>query len=416
MNHIPKQIENKAKIFTRTFCILLVLFFPSPVISSAANVSHSFLIIPFGILLFFWNLIRGISKSIAALSLFIISWGLLASLLAQSKSQIGISILITTSIIIAEIIKRSATEENTIATMNKFMMAILIGAWISVVYFLLNGNPVLTIQNPDSRDNNLFLTSFSNSSDYDFWGIIRPSGIYDEPGALSFGVTIIVILNEIINPRRKYSLIMMLLGLVTLSVTHALITAIYVFYYIFKFNWIPRLITLILLSAPLIVIVNNLPSDSVLAMNFINRFVIEDGSIRGDNRSSQVEIFFKIVKNDIEISTRGHQAITNDSSTKRYTIDQSSNPFSMWFNYGLLMWAIYFTTMLYILFMTIKYIRTSNIFISGVLLFIILLQRPFIHDSGWGVAVWLLILLISQKSDKAQKYIMRNPIAIIKSY
>lgn len=388
------KIKDKTSISDSIFCVLLVLVFPSPIISSTTGIPHSFLMITLGILLFSWNLIHGINKSIAALSLFIVTWGLLNSLLAHSKSQFGISILTASALTIAGFIKNTITEERSIATLNKFMIVILIGAWISIVYFLLNGSPILTIENPDGRENNLFLTSLSNSSDYEFWEIIRPSGIYDEPGALSFCVIIIVILNELHNPRNKNSLMMMLLGLVTLSVAHAIMTTIYLIYYMFKFNWRFRMTILLISLISIFTIINIMPSDTVIATNFINRFTIEDGRLRGDNRSNQVETFFRIIENDIDITTRGHQAITNDSSTKRYSEDQSSNPFSMWFNYGLLTWMTYFFAMLYILHLTFKNIKISNIFISGVLLFILLLQRPYISDPGWGITVWLSILLI----------------------
>lgn len=391
MQHKVKSIS---KIFSSIICTFFILFFPSPIISSIIGSSHSFIILPLGILLFFWSFIQGINKSTVTISLILIIWGLLSSLLSGSISQFGISFLIASIIIIADFIKEAAVEKKTVMAINKSMLIFLIGAWISIIYFFLNGSPVLTITNPDGRENNLFLTSFSNFADYEFWGIIRPSGIYDEPGALSFGVIITVIINELLNPRNKYSIIIMLLGLVTLSVAHALMTIIYLIYYIFKFSWKARLIILFFITAPFIIMGGTLPVDSVISLNFTNRFMIEDGRMRGDNRSNQIETFFEIAKNDVEISTRGHQAITNYSSTKRYAVDQSSNPFSMWFNYGFPMWIIYLISMLYILFLTIRHIKMTNIFIAGIMLFILLLQRPFIHDPGWGIAVWLSIALI----------------------
>jgi hypothetical protein len=93
-------------------------------------------------------------------------------------------------------------------------------AIVGVAYQLLGGSPLLTLPNADGRDNDLYLTTFSNA--YTF--TIRPSAIYDEPGAFSFYICALVILRSRIGMSRRTSAVLMLGGLITQSITHVFAT------------------------------------------------------------------------------------------------------------------------------------------------------------------------------------------------
>jgi len=98
------------------------------------------------------------------------------------------------------------------------------GAIAGLVYAYVGGPPLFEISNIDGRENGLYLSTFSNVY---LLGIIRPSFIYDEAGALSFILCATVVLREVLGRSRGVSYFLMLGGLVTFSVTHMLLTIIF---------------------------------------------------------------------------------------------------------------------------------------------------------------------------------------------
>ena len=382
------------KDFNKFTAVFFVLIFPSPIFSALIWENfHLHFLLAVGLILSLAHIYTGTQKTIVYLSLTLALAGCVASILAQSLSQIGIFLIVIISLNVATIIRSSVIDHRTLSLMNQIVILVLVGAWVSLLYFSLGGTPVWLIHNPDGRPNLLFLSSFTNSGDYDFWGVIRPSGIYDEAGALSFALSLLVILNELHNPRNRISLPIMLLGLITMSLTHALLTAIYLIYFSRKIKFKIFYLLVVLLSSSYLF--STINPESKLSINFLNRFVIDEGRLLGDNRSGQVINFLDTALKDPDVSTRGHQTIKKEIGANRYDFDQSSNPFSIWYNYGAIAWLVYFSSMAYISYISIKNFRNPHIFISGVFLIIILLQRPYIHHPMWSIAVWVTILALS---------------------
>lgn len=102
---------------------------------------------------------------------------------------------------------------------SKLLLLVLIGSVIG--FFLVKSGllPVGEFQNPDRRRNYFFLTTFTNTYSHNF---IRPSGIYDEPGALSCIVCLVVFLRRELKQDEKLSWVLLVLGLITLSIMHAI--------------------------------------------------------------------------------------------------------------------------------------------------------------------------------------------------
>lgn len=106
-----------------------------------------------------------------------------------------------------------------------FLLVMLILSWIGFLYVLHGGEALFSIINIDGRENLFYLTTFSN------WRVldsIRPSGVFDEPGTLSFLLCAIAALRRIYDRSNSGSLILLLLGLVTFSMTHIAFLALFV--------------------------------------------------------------------------------------------------------------------------------------------------------------------------------------------
>lgn len=127
----------------------------------------------------------------------------------------------------------SATHASIIILL-KFCTAILflvlIGGVIAFVWGGI-GLPALGyFQNPDGRTNYILPFSLSNSVHQ---GVIRPSGIFDEPGALSFFVCAVAFTRHIMGLRKSSTWALLTLGLVTLSLAHLF----YIFFHFIGEDW-----------------------------------------------------------------------------------------------------------------------------------------------------------------------------------
>jgi len=106
--------------------------------------------------------------------------------------------------------------EKLIDLTTKIYIVMLIGALFGVAYHLLGGSPILTLKNPDGRENHLYLTTFSNAETF----TIRPSGVFDEPGAFSFIICVLVALRSRLRLPLNSSFILIVGGLITQSIAH----------------------------------------------------------------------------------------------------------------------------------------------------------------------------------------------------
>jgi hypothetical protein len=116
-----------------------------------------------------------------------------------------------------------------------FLIIILIGVYIGSVYGIFGGAPTLSYAGLDGRKHFLYLTT-STPANSVFGGFFRPAGIYDEPGALSFFISSICLLRVLYRRNENATCFLLITGLITFSVTHILIFACYLLYYISKYR------------------------------------------------------------------------------------------------------------------------------------------------------------------------------------
>lgn len=266
--------------------------------------------------------------------------------------------------------------------MTVFLMVGVAGALIGEFYALAGGEPILSIDNIDGRENSLYLTTMSN---FNVVGLIRPSFIYDEPGAFSFIVCATVALREVLGRGRHASFLLMIGGLVTLSLTHFLITLIYLIFRIGPLKTIALVAALLIPLAPL--------AAHVEELNFlVNRFAFEDGKLEGDNRSNQIENFFAVVNpgmvlfGNIECDARP-EGICDEHG------DITSSPVTPTYRGGLVALIVQLSVHAGLI---AAFFRRKRFRFSALALTLLLLQRPYFGFGGYGYITFLLLLLMWQ--------------------
>ncbi len=258
----------------------------------------------------------------------------------------------------------------------------VIGALIGQAYALSGGTPLFTIANIDGRENGLYLTTMSN---FIWLGVIRPTFIYDEPGAFSFLICATVALREVLGMRRGPSLFMLIGAVTTFSITHWLITIIFL---VLRFG-LPRVaLVFALLATPMLPMLGSLEE-----LDFITeRFEVSDGEFAGDNRSNQLKNFAAIVNGeillfgDVECQARPEKVCDEHG-------DISSSPATPLYKAGLLGLVPQLAVHLALL---VLLACAPGYRFAALTLTILLLQRPYFEISGYGFMTYLTVLVMIQ--------------------
>ncbi len=170
-----------------------------------------------------------------------------------------------------------------ISLLTVMMFVLLAGAFFGL-FLALNGvQPLFDIPNSDGRPNFFFYTTFTNS----WYGrIIRPAGIYDEPGTFSFMICGVAALRHLYGRDSKVTWILLGMGLVTTSLAH--------FVYVIIHAAAERLNVrnfagILAALVPVILIGAYLGGGEVLEKRLLGRIsVTETGQMVGDNRTVRI--------------------------------------------------------------------------------------------------------------------------------
>lgn len=184
--------------------------------------------------------------------------------------------------------------DNSIRIYSLLILIILFGAWIGFFLALIGTDALITFSNPDGRSVGLFSTTLSNTVfRVDGSIIIRPSGIYDEPGALSFFTIAAALLCELTKSLKSRSWLLLTLGLVTASLAHLIFLALFSIYKTNK-KYRPALLGCIALLAVILGSIANEYEPTSDKANYVSRLTIsrlastEDG-LEGDNRTTLIK-------------------------------------------------------------------------------------------------------------------------------
>jgi len=270
-----------------------------------------------------------------------------------------------------------------------YLVAGVVLSIIGFAYAYAGGQPLLSIANPDGRENSLFLTTMTNVW---FETIIRPSFIYDEPGAFSFIVCATVALREVLGKSARTSYFLMLGGLITFSLAHVLVLL------LFLVARLGILKTCLIAAA--------VSSGAILALSasdefnfFTSRFAIEDGRLAGDNRSNQLDNLAEVI--DPEIFLFGDIACHNrpDRTCPEHG-DISSSPATPVYRGGLLLLTAQIVTHAALI---VAFFRRKAFRFAALALSLLLLQRPSFEGFGYGLITYMTLFVMFKRSSSRRQ-------------
>lgn len=329
--------------------------------------------------------------------LFIVILGAIASAFAMSTSQLLMAAALAVAIVVGRQVYLTLGKPKILRAVSRFTLALLLGGFVGIVYSAIGGQPLLEVQ-VDYRTTYLYLTTFSFALIGDF---IRPSGIFDEPGAFAMYVAIVTMFNDTLQQNRKLNNVLVILIVFTGSLAGLALAV----WYLVSSNSVNLLrkknfIGLVAFAITFLILPILAPSNIItktMDIFYSDRLEVRDGRLSGDNRSGQVEDFFKLV--DEEMLLKGEKNATQEYDT----YDMSSNPFSITFSYGLIISIPYFLLLLWLLGKTVQNGFRNSYTSLGLLA--LLLQRPYIYNMSWSILIAATVWLIyhSAREQRARK-------------
>lgn len=282
-------------------------------------------------------------------------------------------------------------------------MAMLVGCIIGFVYTINGGDALFSVINEDGRSNGFYLSTFSNTY---FNGFIRPSGLYDEPGALSFFICINVALREYFGLPRRLTWQLIALGLVTSSLAH-LIFLLFFILHVYRKNVLYLSRFFLIASLSFFVLLSFDSPVSSLYDGLSARLSIVDGKLVGDNRSFLITNALGYLDPRVFLFGLDGNCIVGDPLCREgMYLKYGENPFTPLVHYGIFLSLIYYLGLTGFVYLAVKH--KSYLALAVALL---LLQRPYIFNYGYSAIIIIYFyLLVYSKMGRKRTIIERGSV------
>lgn len=266
-----------------------------------------------------------------------------------------------------------------------FFFTLIVGAYISFILALLGMNPIGNLSDKFGTTNVSFYgLTLTNTIKFN---VIRPSGIFDEPGAFSFFICILVFLRNKFQKSEFLTLILLLAGFITFSLTHLLFTSIYL---LSKYFNIKRFFYLFFLIIIFTIIIYYYEIDKIYDELLFSRLIDFSENFSENERFLNFSNAFHI------LTTYPLTFLFGINSICIFEIVQCvtkygmicCNPLEPITSTGILLSWPYYFILIYFIFKSI-FIRSNLIYLGLVLL---LLQRPAVNSAGYTFAIFVIIL------------------------
>ena len=191
-------------------------------------------------------------------------------------------------------------------------------------------------------------------------------------------MVVAVIIREMLAKSRMISLLILLGGLVTFSLVHVMVLAIYVFLVLsFKFKVISALALMIVVIATF--------GDPRFGF-FYDRFDSDGDNAGLSNRTVQLENFYKVIADDPEVFFLGdYKCHSREEKRCLEHGDISSSPVTPAYLGGFFLFMIQVLTNLALLSLMLN----KRFFFPAVAMTLLLLQRPYFHLLGYQLLIYL---------------------------
>lgn len=332
-----------------------------------------------------------INRRVVALILLLLATGGISASYWGEPRMMFIPIYLISSALAISVLGRQDVDA-FVELFTSVMMAMLIGAAIGLFYAFAGGPPLFAFPNPDGQLNQLFLTTLTNSQ---YGNFIRPSGLFDEPGALSFVVCCLAALRHALGYNKKVTWTMLLLGLVTMSLAHMLYMVVHAINELSgSKHMMKALVMTTVVAIALYAIVTFVqPVQEIYSNLLLARFVVSGGRLAGDNRT---ELFLNAASHInpksfwFGIDARCAVGFINcpEQGYTRY----GENPLTLLVQWGLLISFPYYLGLVYL--GIVAFLRHSLIPVG---IFLLLLQRPYTMSFGYALLILLTIAVLARK-------------------
>lgn len=277
-----------------------------------------------------------------------------------------------------------------------FFIILLIGAFIGFAYAMAGGLPIFEIENPDGRQSFLFLTTTTNFY-LPYINIIRPAGIYDEPGTFSFFLCIFAVFRVLAGKNDTVTFFMLLAGNITFSMVHAIFFLLFNFYMLGKYykKKIFVIYIVVMIAGTLFLLFRYYDTfDQMLFSRF------QGDNLTNNNRSVQIEESVKILK---PAETFFDILLFGDPDLEKKEDFIFTNPLGPLVYHGLFISWIYYACMLILIICGILSKKYRFILWAIAAVYA---QRPYY--AMWGASIALYIIVFSAMSIVVNEAIIKR--------
>ena len=288
-----------------------------------------------------------------------------------------------------------------VATVFLFIMLIL--SIIGFIYALLGYQPLMSGATPKGRMYYLYLTTGAVDNGI-FGNIIRPQGIYEEPGSFSYIICTLCFLRMLTKRNDTVTFILLLLGNITFSMIHIIIFVVFVVHLIVKYR-MKKVFVVYACAVAAMVVIAYMPMREHVNDLLFARFVVNEstGHMEGNNRAFSFNNAMEVIKNDNWVLVWGLPRDADGLTAMDKTWIYHGNPLSPVLEFGVFVaWLYYF----YLAFFALcGVVDKKNLFVY-LSIFLMLLQRPEFYRGGPTADLLLLFFTGGE--------MLRNRIAMIR--
>lgn len=285
--------------------------------------------------------------------------------------------------------------EKSVKMLSNFLLILLILAVLSSVITFFGVQKIPIGVNPDGREINLFFLTLSNAA-YNYNGklVIRPSGIYEEPGLFSFIICALSIIRSQLSLSAKKTYWLLLLGLITLSLAHLIFLTVYFFSKIVSYNKIQLskvfkaygftlfTILIVLLFAPTLKL--------ILSEFLISRLDFTSLANLGGNRTPSFVRAYDLLNSDTFLFGLDPLCLSDSVECSLKYGNFRDNPLSPLILGGIFNSIIYYSMLLILIFNILR----KRKYLYTLAFILIMLQRPSIMSPGLDFYFAIILLLI----------------------
>lgn len=372
------------------FFIAAIFISLSPLFNYTLGISGNFVFLFFCFLFLLLNLEHDIPRNLLFIVFVIVFSSGCIALFWQNPKFLTLSLYCSLSLYISNIVYNKYLDM-VIKYMTVLLLVVSMMAWLGFFYALNGGESIFDIKNPDGRSAFFYISTMTN---FRVGNIIRPAGFFDEPGALSFFICMLVFFRDALDYNKIVTFLLLFLGLITFSVAHIIFCVLFL---LFSTRISIKIkgsifIALIIFCISAFSLLSNI---EVIDKLLMSRFELNsDGSISGDNRTGRFLNAINLIIEYPKLLLFGldELCILGDDFCVRKYGAFGENILSPLVMYGFFN-SMYFYFIIFSL-LCFSYVRSDGSFgFLNVAIIALLFQRPYAYSYGYSAIISLCLFV-----------------------